>query len=159
MPSGSMNRNGYMVELSFNLPWLNRSKHDALIQESQARTNVLEAELEIRKSIIFQEIQEALVRANSAARLVELYRDTMRPQAHATLRAASAAYQSEQTDFLNLIDSQNTVIDVEYSYFRYLAEFDSRLADLERAIGTPLTRTSVTAVSNRRQWEASHDTK
>jgi hypothetical protein len=51
------------------------------------------------------------------------------------------------------------VIDVEYSYFRYLAEFASRLADLERAIGTPLTRTSVTAVSNRRQWEASHDTK
>ena len=29
MPSGSMNRNGYMAELSFNLPWLNRSKHDA----------------------------------------------------------------------------------------------------------------------------------
>src|SRR5262245_26231759 len=24
MPSGSMNRNGYMAELSFNLPWLNR---------------------------------------------------------------------------------------------------------------------------------------
>jgi outer membrane protein TolC len=153
MPSGSMNRNGYMAELSFNLPWLNRSKHDAVIQENQSRVNVQQVELETRKAITFQEIQEALIRANSAARLIELYRDTMRPQAHSTLRAASAAYQTDQTDFLNLIDSQNTLIDVEYSYFRYLAEFDSRIADLERAIGTALPR------APQARLEAGHDTK
>ena len=83
------------------------------------------------------------IRANSAARLVELYRDTLRPQAQATLRSASAAYQADQTDFLNLIDSQNTVLDVEYSYYRALSEFDARVADLERAIGNSLNRASV----------------
>jgi cobalt-zinc-cadmium efflux system outer membrane protein len=153
MPSGSMNRNGYMAELSFNLPWLNRSTHDAAIQESQSRMSVQNAELETRKAIIFQEIQEALIRANSAARLVELYRDMMRPQAHSTLRAASAAYLTDQTDFLNLIDSQNTLIDVEYSYFRYVAEFDSRIADLERAIGTALPKAPPARL------EASHEIK
>jgi outer membrane protein TolC len=138
MPAGSANRNGYMAELSFNLPWLNRSKHDAEVAEAQAGTGVQRAELDKQKSSVFQEIQEALIKANSAGRLVELYRDTLRPQAQATLRAASAAYQTDQTDFLNLIDSQNTVLDVEYSYFRALADFDSRIADLERAIGTQL---------------------
>ena len=93
--------------------------------------------------MILQEIQEAFIRANSAARLVELYRDTLRPQAQATLRSASAAYQADQTDFLNLIDSQNTVLDVEYSYYRALSEFDARVADLERAIGNSLNRASV----------------
>src|SRR5262249_15463808 len=39
MPSGSMNRNGYMAELSFNLPWLNRSKYDSEIREAQSRVN------------------------------------------------------------------------------------------------------------------------
>jgi cobalt-zinc-cadmium efflux system outer membrane protein len=139
-PSGSMNRNGYMAELSFNLPWLNRSKHDSEIVEAQSQVHVQRAELEIQRAAIYQEIQEALIRANTAARQVEIYRDTLRPQAQATLRAASAAYQTDQTDFLNLIDSQNTALDVEYSYYRALAEFDSRLADLERAVGTPLPR-------------------
>jgi cobalt-zinc-cadmium efflux system outer membrane protein len=141
MPSGAMNRNGYMAELGFNLPWLNRSKHDAEITEAQTEVNVRRAELAAQQAMVFQEIQEALVRANTSARLVEIYRDTLRPQAQATLRAASAAYQTDQTDFLNLIDSQNTALDVEYSYFRTLADFDSRLVDIERATGAPLPRT------------------
>ena len=140
MPSGSMNRNGYMAELSFNLPWLNRSKHDSEIREAQSEVNVQRAQLSAQQAVVFQEIQEGLIRANTAARLVEIYRDTLRPQAQATLRAASAAYQTDQTDFLNLIDSQNTALDVEYSYYRALAEFDSRVVDIERAVGVPLPR-------------------
>src|SRR5438105_14257016 len=131
-----------MTEVSLNLPWLNRSKHDAETQEAQSRVSVQRAELQTQKAVVLQEIQEAFIRANAAARLVELYRDTLRPQAQATLRATSAAYQTDQTDFLNLIDSQNTVLDVEYSYFRALAEFDGRISDLERAIGTALPRES-----------------
>jgi cobalt-zinc-cadmium efflux system outer membrane protein len=149
-PSGSMNRNGYMAELSFNLPWLNRSKHDAEIGEAQSQVNVRRAELENQKAIVFQAIQEAVIRANTAARLVEIYRDTLRPQAQATLRAASAAYQTEQTDFLNLIDSQNTALDVEYSYYRALAEFDSRVAELEGIIGTAIPRESIASVGGQR---------
>jgi cobalt-zinc-cadmium efflux system outer membrane protein len=143
MPSGSTNRSGYMAELSLNLPWLNRSKHDADILEAQSQVNAQRAELQTQRAAILQEIQEAFIRANSAARLVELYRDTLRPQALATLRSASAAYQTDQTDFLNLIDSQNTVLDVEYSYYRALSEFDGRAADLERAIGKTIERGSV----------------
>jgi hypothetical protein len=32
------------------------------------------------------------------------------------------------------------MLDVEYSYFRALADFDTRIAELERAIGTALSR-------------------
>src|SRR5262249_19811339 len=140
MPSGSMNRNGYMAELSLNLPWLNRGKHDSEIEEAQSQVSVQRAELEAQEAIVFEQIQETLIRAKTAARLVAIYRDTLRPQAQATLRAASAAYQTDQTDFLNLIDSQNTALDVEYSYYRALAEYDSRVAELETAIGTALPR-------------------
>lgn len=153
MPSGSMNRNGYMAELSVNLPWLNRSKVDTATREAQSRVNVQQAELRTQQAMVFQEIQEALIRAKSVARLVELYRDTLRPQAQATLRAASAAYQVDQTDFLNLIDSQNTLLDVEYSYYRALAEFDGRIAELERAVGAPLPR------DPQARLEVSHETR
>jgi outer membrane protein TolC len=142
MPAGSANRNGYVAELSLNLPWLNRSKHEAEIAESQTAVTVQHAELEKQKAAVFQEIQEAFIQAKSADRLVEIYRDTLRPQARAALHATSAAYQTDQTDFLNVIDSQNTLLDVEYSYYRALAEFDSHVAELERAIGTAIPRES-----------------
>jgi outer membrane protein TolC len=153
MPSGSMSRNAYMAELSFNLPWLNRSKHAAEIEQAQSEVAVRRAELERQKSAAFQQIQEALIRSRTAARLAELYRDTLRPQAQATMRAASAAYQTDQTDLLNLIDSQNSALDIEYSYFRALAEFDSQVAQLEGLIGDSIPRESVA------RMEAGYETK
>lgn len=51
-----------------------------------------------------------------------------------------SAYQADRTDFLNLLDSQNTTLDVELAYFRFASELESNLADLERATGAPLNR-------------------
>lgn len=140
MPPGSMSRNGYMAEFSMTLPWLNRGKHDAGIREARSELEVIQAEYRNQVSQVAKEIREAVIQADSAKRLVELYKDTLRPQAQSTLRAASAAYQTDQTDFLNLLDSQNVAIDVEVAYFRALSDYESRLADLERAIGTSLPR-------------------
>lgn len=140
MPPGSASRHGYMAELSMTLPWLNRGKHDSEIREARAEVEVIQAEYRNQAAQVSRQIREEIIQAESAKRLVELYKDTLRPQARSTLRAASAAYQTDQTDFLNLLDSQNVAIDVEAAYFRALSEYESRLADLEQAIGTALPR-------------------
>ena len=140
MPDGARYRNTYMAELSVTLPWLNRGLHDAEIAESQAQISEEQAEYDYQRSVAFQEIQDALVRARSAKRLVDLYRDTLRPQAEASLKSAVSAYQTDRTDFLNLLDSQNTTLDVELAYYRFASELESSLADLERATGAPLNR-------------------
>ena len=69
-----------------------------------------------------------------------LYGDTLRPQAQAVLKATVAAYQSDRTDYLNLLDSQNTTLDVELDYIRAISDLETRMADLERAVGAPLPR-------------------
>jgi outer membrane protein TolC len=48
------------------------------------------------------------------------------------------AYENDRTEFLDLLDSQMTVIDLDLAYFQALADFESRLADLELAIGKPV---------------------
>jgi len=140
MPDGARYRNTYMAELSITLPWLNGGRHNAEIAEAQAQLTEEQAEYDYQRSVVFQEIQEALVRAQSAKRLVDLYRDTLRPQAEASLKSAVSAYQADRTDFLNLLDSQNTTLDVELAYYRSVSELESNLADLERATGAPLDR-------------------
>jgi outer membrane protein TolC len=139
-PTGATYRNNYMVEFSLNLPWLNRRKHDAEISEAQAATLEQRAEYDSQRVLVFLQIQEALVKARTAYRNLSLYRNTLKPQAEATLQAAATAYKNDRTDFLNLLDSQNVALDVESSYFKSAAEFETRLADLERAVGAPIPR-------------------
>lgn len=148
MPEDARYRNTYMAELSITLPWLNRGRHEAEIAEASATAAARNAEYESRRAAVFAEVQESLVRARVAQRLVGLYRDTLRPQAQAVLKATVAAYQADRTDYLNLLDSQNTTLDVELEYIRSVSELEARLADLERAVGTPLPRAANTATAS-----------
>ena len=140
MPDGARYRNTYMAEVAVTLPWLNRGRHDAEIAEAQESLSADRAEYDNRRALVFEEIQEALIRAQSAKRLVDLYNQTLRPQAQASLKSTVAAYQADRTDFLNLLDSQNTTLEVELDYYRATSDLESQIADLERAVGTPLTR-------------------
>lgn len=138
MPAGSTFRNNYMAELTVSLPWLNRRKHDSEIKEAEAAASVVRSEHDTQVNAAFLEIQQALIRARAAERSLKLYSDTLRPQAEAAFQSASVAYQHDRTDFLNLIDSQDMLLEVETSYFKAAANFDQRVAELERAIGAPL---------------------
>jgi cobalt-zinc-cadmium efflux system outer membrane protein len=48
------------------------------------------------------------------------------------------AYENNQTDFLNLLDSQMAVIDIELARLQAQADFNKSLADLELATGAPV---------------------
>lgn len=145
MPADSPRRNAYMIELGMNLPWLNRKRHDAEIAEAAAERVMQDADARMVRAFVLQEIQEAYIRANAALRMAKLYAGTLKPQAEATFQSAVAAYQADQTDFLNLLESQNTYLDVEYDYYKALSEYEMRLAELEQAIGAPLPRDPVKA--------------
>jgi outer membrane protein, heavy metal efflux system len=140
MPSGSNYRNNYMLEGSINLPWLNRHKHDADISEAKAQVSEQDAELAAMRNAAFGQIQEALVQVRSAKRFADLYKSLLQPQATATLRSTVIAYENDRTDFLNLLDSQMTVVDMDLAYFQAIADFETRFADLELAVGTPINR-------------------
>ena len=140
MPTGSDHRNNYMIEGSINLPWLNHRKHDSEIAEAKGKASEQDAELEALRNAAFGQIQEALVEVKAAKRLADVYHDALQPQSEATLRSTVIAYENDRTDFLNLLDSQTTVVDIDLAYFQALADFETRFADLELAVGTSLPR-------------------
>jgi cobalt-zinc-cadmium efflux system outer membrane protein len=140
MPVGSEHRNNYMIEGSMSLPWLNHRKHDSEIIEAQSGVSEQQAEFEAVRFVVFQQIQDALVRARASKKLVDLYQNILRPQTEAALRSTVIAYANDRTDILNLLDSQNTALEVDYSYFRALAEFEQCMAELELAVGAPVAR-------------------
>ena len=146
MPPGSYMRNNYMVEGSMNLPWLDRRKHDSEIAEATAHATEQDAALVALRNAAFGQIQEALVEAQSAQRLARMYHDELRPQAEATLQSSVIAYENEKPDFLDLLDSQMTVINIDLEWLQAVSDFDTRLADLELAVGTPLNQSGSSAI-------------
>jgi len=139
MPSGQSPRNNYMVEGSMTLPWLNRNKHNAEVREAVASTSVKDAEVTAIKAQALGQIEESLAEARAAQRLARVYQDSLKPQADQALHAAVVAYENDQTSFLDLLDSQMTVVDVDLASIDALADFNMKMADLEMAVGAPLT--------------------
>jgi cobalt-zinc-cadmium efflux system outer membrane protein len=144
MPPSSTMRNNYMVEGSMTLPWLDHRKHNAEIASAAAAVTEQDAELAAMRTEAFGQIKESLAEAEAAQKLSALYQNSLRPQAEATLHAAVIAYENNQTDFLNLLDSQMQVIDLDLAWRQALADFNARMADLEIAVGAPIDLQSAT---------------
>lgn len=140
MPTGQDFRNSYMVEGSMNLPWLNRKKHDADIAEAAVKATEQDAELAALENAARGQIAEALAEAQSTQKLALLYQQQLKVQAEATLQSSVIAYENNKTGFLDLLDSQMRVIDIDLAAAQAVSEFDARLADLEMAVGGPLEK-------------------
>ena len=141
MPAGSTSRNAYMAEMTMNLPWLNRDRHEGELKQADAATDVAQAELEVRTSAVFLEVRQAQIKTLAAEKRVKVYRDTLLPQAVAAFKASTAAYQNNRAEFLTLIDSQNLLLDIQTAYYKASSETDAGIAELERAIGTQAHQT------------------
>jgi cobalt-zinc-cadmium efflux system outer membrane protein len=140
MPSGQDFRNSYMVEGSMNLPWLNRKKHDAEIAEATLKATEQDVELSALENTARGQIAEALAEAQATQKLALLYQKQLRPQAEATLQSSVIAYENNKAAFLDLLDSQMRVIDIDIAWAQAVGDFDARLADLEMAAGTPVDK-------------------
>ncbi|HEU5458410.1 MAG TPA: TolC family protein [Terracidiphilus sp.] len=131
-------RNAYMVEGSMSLPWMNRGKHRAEVAEAAAKVSEQDADRDALRNAALGEVQEALVEARAAQQLATLYQQKLRPQAEATLESSVIAYENDKTDFLDLLDSQMEVINVDLAWLQASADFQARLADLEMATGAAI---------------------
>lgn len=142
MPTGSMSRNGYMAELTINLPTLNRARHDAEAEAADAAVELSRAELEARARTVFLEIRNAQVALQSAQARSQLYAQTLLPQAEAAFKSSATAYETGHTELSGVLDSESLLLELRTNYYQSLAAADAAAVQLERAIGAPLPRTS-----------------
>ncbi|HEY1256539.1 MAG TPA: TolC family protein [Terracidiphilus sp.] len=142
MPTGSNARNAYMAEVTMNLPWLNRERHDNEAKQADAATDVSQAELDARAATVFLEIRQAQITVLAAEKRVKLYRDTLLPQAEAAFKASTAAYQNNRAEFRSLIDAQNLLLEIQTATYKASAAADQGMAQLERAVGAPISTTT-----------------
>ena len=133
-----MRGNSNDAVLGFSLPlWF--WKPAAMVAEAKADKEMSEAELQSMKVGTSAELKTAWLRAQTAKRLADIYRTSVLPQTSAALKVAESGYQTDKTGFLDLLDAQRSLLNFRLEYYRYLAEYEQRLAELERIAGKELS--------------------
>jgi cobalt-zinc-cadmium efflux system outer membrane protein len=128
----------WMVRLGFSVPlWVNRI--GAEVDEMQFRVRREESRRRDLTNQVLDQVQRQYERVLVAARTEEIYQGTLIPQTTERIAAARAGYQTGMVDFLTLIDSLRSLEDVRLERDRAVRDYQQALADLERAVGHPLS--------------------
>ncbi len=126
-------------QVGINLPWI-WGKNRAKVRESKEAVKAAEADYQAVQNYVLFEVKDFWVKATNAQTTAKIYSENVIPLAEQSLKAAITEYKTGKIDFLTLIDSESTLLDAELVYYRALADFEINLAEMERAVGIPLTQ-------------------
>lgn len=129
----------WTVKVGFSIPlWLNRI--GAEVGESRAMVRREESRLRDLTNQVLDQVQQHYERVRVAVHTEEIYRRTLIPQTTERISAARAGYQTGTVDFLTLIDSLRSLEEVRLQRDRAVRDYQQSIADLERAVGQPLSK-------------------
>ena len=129
-----------MAGVAINIPWVNHRKYRAAIDEARQMEAGAEYDEESAKNDTLGLVREALNKVETLHHHVELFRDRVLVLARQNASATRQAYETDKAPFLNLIDAQRTVREVEGMYWNHVAEYLTALAELESVVGTDPAR-------------------
>ena len=125
------------VGMDVNVP-LGFARRAAAVREASDRIAQRRAEYQDRLDQARYEVQSSLERVLQSQRVVGLYQERILPAAERSLQSAQVNYTSGKLDFLRLIDAERQLNSQREMYYQAIAEYNRRLAELERAVGEPV---------------------
>ena len=133
-PPPANGKDVYSVSLGINIP-LYRSRYDSGVQAASARHS---AATEAYRNVV----NEVAVNVRSAAfglTMIEeqlaLFKKALLPQAEQALRSTEEAYSTGTVGVLELLDSEEVLLNVRLGLARLESDYMKTLAEMERAIG------------------------
>jgi outer membrane protein, heavy metal efflux system len=131
-------QDAYMAMVGVNIPiW--RKKLRAAVRESESMTAMAQSEVQDRSNMVGSEVHAMVAMFRARGELVALYERTLIPQAQSSLLAAEAAYQTGRVDFLSVLDSERSILDLRLAHAMALADLGEAISGLERAVGRDLS--------------------
>ncbi len=126
-----------LLNLSFNLP-IFRQRNSARERQAEARQFAAANARVQEGQHLAAELRQVHFEHRDAERRVVLYRDTLIPKATESMGASLAGFRAGDSDFLDLLDTERTLLEFQLALERALADRAISLARLERLVGIPL---------------------
>jgi outer membrane protein, heavy metal efflux system len=127
-------KNAVTATASVNLPlWFGRNRAERA--EAEAGRAAAESELAQRENALAAELESVRYDLRDADRRVDLYEFTLLPKARQSLSVMEDAFRTGEASFLDLVDAQRTLLELELAFERSLADRATGVAALERIAG------------------------
>ncbi len=136
---GTPQASGWGVSASINLPWFFKEKYDDRVRETRHRSTEQEARYQNLKDQTRFAVEDLIIKIQTAGRLAALFQDNVIPQAEQSVTSAQNGYETDQVDFLDLLESQRQLVDFRLEYFRALTLQNQEVARLEQVLGSDLS--------------------
>ncbi len=129
----------YWPQASMTLPiW--RDKIASEIRAAEAGKRAAQARLTSEQINLAVEFAETTHMAGESALQLDLLRNQLLPRARQSLEVARGAYRSGQTDFLNVIDAERTLLNFQLDEIAMQIQRETALAELSLLVaGVPPT--------------------
>jgi len=121
---------------SVNLPIYQKRKLDRAVGQRSLELRKSNESLRDKLTEVRSEISSARIDYQEARELFSLFDTGIVPQARQTVASMLAGYQVSEVDFLNLVDSQITLLNYEVQYWKALTDANQALASLVAAVGS-----------------------
>jgi len=115
-----------------------QDKNKAQIKSAASNVEATKASLTNMQNMTELDIQMSLVEAQSAWRQIDLYKNTIIPQAEQTYQAGVVGYTNGKVDFMAVLDSLNALRNVKLDYYKAKITYEKATTNLEKAVGKPL---------------------
>jgi cobalt-zinc-cadmium efflux system outer membrane protein len=127
---------GWRAGAAITLPLFTRHRAGVLVEQTTLDQLIAQRQATLLR--IQGEVTAASQRAQAQRQLFVRYRDQIIPQAQQVEQLAQDAYQLGQTGIAALLQALQATRDIRLRSLDAIDQFQTALADLERAIGAPL---------------------
>jgi outer membrane protein TolC len=125
--------------ISLNIPLYSGGKQSKRVEETQYSKNMIDERYAEVQNQIYMDLETSRSNAYKNARLVDLFKTDIIPQAEQSVESALVGYQTDKVDFLTLISNQITLFNYNLDYYRVLSEYKKDTARLEFLTGVQLS--------------------
>lgn len=122
---------GFTVPLWFWKPML-------AVKEMSSELKMSESDKKNTELMAVSQAKETFLKLKTLERLIELYRTNILGQAEQSQKITEASYRADKEDFLQVLDTTRTLLDLRLEYYKYIAEYYQGLSKLEKIVGVTL---------------------
>ena len=124
------------IMVGVTLPLNYGGKVSAKIQEKEAMEDMYDQQYSASMQMLDANFGTAIAKLNTIKSRIKLIEEGLLPQAEQTLKAAMAGYQVGKIDFINVIDSENKLYQIETNLYKLKTDYLKEIASLEFLVGT-----------------------
>jgi len=126
----------YDTGVFFKVPWVNRSKYRAAVNEAGSMLESSQQDLEAMQAETLGMIRNQLKKLQTLHHHYELFRAKLSPLAWQTVESKRLSYESDKATLLDLLTAQRTARETESAMQQHLADYLMAWSELEGMIGT-----------------------